>query len=426
MRAFVQAPSNPRSTPSAPLLRGGPAVARLSPAGRAWPGAEAATDEPTLDSAHAIGWDHARHGLVPPLDRLCINPQLQQGYRAGRAAFGRSTQPAGAEVQRWLALRLRALAHGRAYESVQLTPHYLGQLAVEHCPVTREALSAGDGAAVTDADIERLREDAGYAAGHLAMLGRRAAAARGRRGYAELRALWRDAHRASAGAADAAANAAEPEGGAAPRSTRPEGLSAAAWGRLTILVSYVTPLEHDQAARLPMRVLPPNRLRLFNPVQALQALATRALAQDTPNRRLAALRAALPPLRRADFDGWLGAMHEQLAAELQARPGVPLRWALEDAWADARVLARWRRLARALSPAECEAAVSACGGMGVACLPDALATEGWALASGGWLRGRGRRGLRPAATESRQADPADAAADASAHGGTRNLWESAA
>ena len=43
------------------------------------------------------------------------------------------------------------------------------------------------------------------------------------------------------------------------------GLDAAAWMRVAVLISFVTPLTHEQAARPPLRVLPPNRLRLLNP-----------------------------------------------------------------------------------------------------------------------------------------------------------------
>lgn len=367
-------PSARLRRPSAPLQRSAAATSRLpaSPEARRADAADA-----THDTAFSIGWDHARHGLVPPLERLCINPQLQHGYRAGRAACGAQPQPATAAVRRWLELRLHALAHGRSYETVQLTPHYLSQLVVTHCPVTRERLTTGEGSADTDAVIERLRDDAGYAAGHLAMFSRRAlhatagldTAARGRR--------WREAR---------SQEAAQPGTLVAPA-----GLRAAAWGRAAVLASFVTPLPHRDAAAIPMLLLPPNRLRLFNPVQALQALATRALAHETPTRQLAALRDALPADARAGFDGWLAAINARLDAGLARRPADLVRWALEDAWQDARVLARWRRMARALTAVQCEAIVARCGGSQVACLPEALATDGWALATGGYLRPRSPR-----------------------------------
>ena len=54
------------------------------------------------------------------------------------------------------------------------------------------------------------------------------------------------------------------------------------WSRLAVLMSFVTPLPHEQAARLPLLVLPPNRLRLLNPVQALQAVVTLSFTQPMP------------------------------------------------------------------------------------------------------------------------------------------------
>lgn len=343
----------------------------LADAPNAAPGDAATVADDTLDTAFAIGWDHARHDLVPPLERLCINPQLQQGYRAGRAAFGRRTLPPSAAVRRWLELRLRALAAGRAYESVQLTPHYLRQLETAHCPVTRERLTSGDGIAPTDAQIERVRDDAGYAAGHLAVMSVRAAVAKDRLDLPAVRARWQAARALRNGPA------------------RPGGLSASQWGRLALLASYVTPLPHDEAAALPMLLLPPNRLRMFNPVQALQAVITHALAHETPNRRLAAIRGAVPAAQHGDVDAFLVALRAAFEQQAASRPGGPARWALEDAWDDRRVLARWKRLARALTAADCEAIVTRCGGDATACLPAALATEGWALESGGYLRPRG-------------------------------------
>lgn len=358
---------------------------RLVQAGADAPAHPGADGEDTLDTAFAIGWDHARHELVPPLDRLCINPQLQQGYRAGRAVAGGRSRPATPAIRRWLDLRLRALATGRAWESVQLTPHYLRQLEVAHCPVTRERLTAGGGAAPTDAQLERLRDDAGYAAGHLATLSMRAVSARGQLDGAALRIRWHAAQAMRNGPA------------------RPGGLSAAQWGRLALLVSFVSPLPHDEAAGLPMLLLPPNRLRLFNPAQALQAVLTLALAHDTPNRRLATLRAAFEPARHADFDAFVVALRLSFEQQAASRPGGPARWALEDAWDDRRVLSRWKRLARALSAAECESIVDRCGEGTTASLPAALATEGWALESGGYLRPRKSPGDAPGAIACGQA-----------------------
>ena len=311
--------------------------------------ARAVPRDDTFDTPFALGWDHARHGLTPPLERLCINPRLRHGYQAGRAAFGTRLQPADAAVRAWLQLRLDALAAGRAYESVRLTPAYLARLAVTHCPVTREPLAPGW-------RVGRLRGDAGYAAGHLARLSPRAEAARGGLAAGAALALLRR------GAADAG-----------------PGLAPAQWRRLALLASFVQPLPHAEAAALPLLVLAPPGVALFNPVQALQQAVTRAWLGDAPNRSLAALREALPEPARAVFDAFVGAYH---AAWLEASNAHQLpRWTAEDAWADGRVASRWKRFALLLTPAQCEAL--ALRHAPSLARPDALATDGWALESGG-------------------------------------------
>ena len=54
-----------------------------------------------------------------------------------------------------------------------------------------------------------------------------------------------------------------------------DGLALRHWRRIVALKSLATPLPHDEAARIPLHVLPPNRIRLVNPIQELQAVLTR-------------------------------------------------------------------------------------------------------------------------------------------------------
>jgi hypothetical protein len=121
-----------------------------------------------------IGWDHARHALVPPAELMLDGTPVSQGWLAGRAVFGRRTVAATRWVRLWLALRLQAWREGAEFDTLQVTPHYLSQLEPSHCPVTRRPLGgSGDEAPV----ICRLRRDAGYAAGQLVVLSRLAAQA---------------------------------------------------------------------------------------------------------------------------------------------------------------------------------------------------------------------------------------------------------
>jgi hypothetical protein len=167
------------------------------------------------------------------------------------------------------------------------------------------------------------------------------------------------------------------------------GLSPVQWRRLAGLKSLATPLPHAQAAALPLLVLPPNRVRVLNPVQALQVMLTLQFCQAGYARRLVALAALMPSseLRQA-FQVF---MHTLLARRLSAGPaqdGAAMRAAMEQAWADTLVQRRWLRLASRLSAADCEQLLQRAarrGLMGPSQRWQTLETavEGWALDSAG-------------------------------------------
>ena len=307
-----------------------------------------------------IGWDHARHGLLPPPEQWLDSNPLHQGWRAGKACFGERTLAATRRVRLWLALRLHAWLRHRAFELADVTPHYLGQIEVLQCPITRRPLGQAD------ASVDRVRDDAGYAAGNLVMMSAQANRAKGRLDWDE--ALAQE-HRAEGGSID--------------------GLDAAAWARLAGLMSFVTPLPHEQAARLPLRLLPPNRLRLLNPVQGLQALVTRELGRPDGTRRLRELAALLPnDGLRLDFHRFLSALLPRCLQAGQDAAAWTLRHALEDAWCDPLVNRCWQRFALPLDAALIERLLQRCAtgalsGTRVLLHETATATEGWALDRGG-------------------------------------------
>ncbi|MFT3821900.1 MAG: hypothetical protein QM750_30505 [Rubrivivax sp.] len=283
-----------------------------------------------------IGWDHARHALVPPAELMLDGTPVSQGWRAARAVFGRRTVAASRNVRQWLALRLQAWREGVAFDDLQVTPHYLGQLETRHCPVTRAPL----GGALRGADspvIARLNAGTGYAAGNLLVLSRRAACALQRCTADEAR--------------DRAERLArQPEGGLIDE------LDAAQWARLATLMSLARPLPQVQAARLPLRALPPNRVRVLNAAQGLQALLTLRLQAAGWSRRARAIAELLPrPELRHDFNLFVGALAVPLMSIPDPLPARELRWAQEDAWADGRVQRRWAQFAVQLSADECEA-----------------------------------------------------------------------
>jgi len=222
---------------------------------------------------------------VPPAEHLLPGHPLRQGWQAGRAAFGSRTLRAGRAVQQWLGLRLAAWAQGQAFEAVEVTPNYLAQIDSRRCPITRTALGDAAGEGGEAAVIERINHRAGYAAGNLVGLSPLARQAKGGKRWDEARlaAVLAEARQAD---------------GAGPV----EGLASAEWARLATLMSFATPLPHELAATLPLRVLPPNRVRLINPIQGLQALITLQLTHSGFAVRIAQLVNLLPGMElRRDF-----------------------------------------------------------------------------------------------------------------------------
>lgn len=312
-----------------------------------------------------IGWDHAHHGLVPPPELLLDGTPLGQGWRAGKAVFGRRTLSSTRTTRQWLALRTLAWRLGIAFETQQVTAHYVAQLQTARCPVTRAALGGADGEP-TSAVIDRLNPRAGYAAGNLALLSQQAVSARHEVDVLE---AMRRARRAT--------SSGEPV----------EGLDASAWWRLAALRAFATPLHFHEAARLPLAVLPPNRVRLLNAAQGLQALLTLQFLSPGWSARTRELAAMLPEhTLRHDFNLFIGAIAPRVIEA--GSDGMRLRHALEDAWLNERVLRRWQHFVLALGEAGCTSLLeraTAAGLTGVRTLthePE-QATEGWALPQGG-------------------------------------------
>jgi hypothetical protein len=314
-----------------------------------------------------LGWDHARHGLVPPAGLLLEGTPVSQGWRAGKAVFGPRRLAATPPTRQWLELRTRAWRAGIAFETQQLTPHLLAQLVVERCPVLRLRLGGTDGTAPL---FERLNPQAGYAVGNVAQLGR--AAAQAAEGIA---------------VAEAVRRARQVEAGAEPIA----GLDAGAWWRLAALRSFATPLPFVEAAPLPLAVVPPNRVRLLNAVQGLQVLLTLQFTAPGWGSRLRAVAEMLPAhTLRHDFNLWVGSLVPRVLQA--AQQGRDLRTTLEDAWLEERVLRRWQHFVFSLGECGVEVllarvAATALPGRVTLQLAPEQAVEGWALASSGRLKG---------------------------------------
>ena len=281
--------------------------------------ASQARGDAAVDPGDALGFDYARYGLVPPAPCLWPGHPVREGWERGRRLMTRRTRPATLAVTRWLALRLAAWQRGEAFDDHQITPQVLRSLEVAtHCPVTGRAL--GNDARVLPVDARR-----GWVAGNLVLLDP---------AFAERWAAidW-DAAR------DALARAeVDPE-------TDADGLPLRHWRRIVALKSLATPLPHDEAARIPLRVLPPNRVRLVNPIQELQAVLTLQLSVPGWGQRARGIAESLPSELRIEFNLFFNSLLAQALRQGHGDAKPEMRDALAAAWGDAVVLRRWGRFA---------------------------------------------------------------------------------
>lgn len=127
-------------------------------------------------------------------------------------------------------------------------------------------------------------------------------------------------------------------------------MSAAQWARVAALCSFVEPLSHEEACALPLLVLPPNRLRLFNPAQALQAFISQQLLTPGWSQRLVRIEDLLPgqATKRA-FQTFFHALLPRVLAAGKTDSAHALRWAIEDAWRNPLALQRWKAFVSQLS-----------------------------------------------------------------------------
>lgn len=309
-----------------------------------------------------IGWDHAHHGLVPPPAWLLPGTPVCQGWMAARAVFGRRTLSSTRQVRQWLALRLQAWKQEIPFETLSVTPNFLSQIHVTHCPIVRKPLGGAEGdpdAAV----VERLNEAAHFAAGNLVTMS--AAAATARQGV---------------GVHPAVRNARQCE----RDGTTLNGMDAGAWWRAATLASFATPLPFSEAVHLPLAAMPPNRVRLLNAAQGLQALVTEFFACDGWSARCRDLAQMLPAHTwRLDFNLFVGAMAPRV---LEASgQGADRRRALEDAWLQERVQRRWQHLVLSMGEAATAALLEQAArltlpGRRVVSHPETQAVEGWGMA----------------------------------------------
>jgi hypothetical protein len=337
------------------------------------------------DTGFELGWEHARFGLTPPTEHLVAGNPLRQGWEAGRTAFGRRARECSPAARRWLALRVTAWLHDRHFEALTVTPHFLGQIDTPVCPITRETLSQQRGQA-NEALVTRVCDDAGYAAGNLVVMSARAAGAKSDLDFEE---------------AVARAEGSRGQAGLPWSSTHAE-LSTPQWARLAVLLSFVTPLPHARAAALPLLMLPPNRLRVLNPIQGLQTLVTLLLAKSGWSQRLPKLEALLPnATARRELRAFFMVYLPRVIAAGRPDDAVAWRRALEDGWRHPLVQSHWKRFALQLDADSCDTVLKRAIEAGlmtqrVQVHSDEQATEGWSLETRGYAQRKAapRRSMR--------------------------------
>lgn len=173
---------------------------------------------------------------------------------------GTRRQRADRFTRKWLQLRLNAWRRQRAV-AADVTPQLLRELDVVRCPVTRAVLTHGT-LQDTDASVDRLNNDAAYAASNLAVMSVRANRAKGALGFEQVMAR---AH-----AADAS-----------------DGLTPAEWLRLAaLMLGPCHATRPHEAPALPLCApLPVHAVRLA--LQQVQRLFTEhCLRQSGKNRLL--------------------------------------------------------------------------------------------------------------------------------------------
>jgi hypothetical protein len=284
-----------------------------------------------VDPGDAIGFEYARYGMVPPAPCLWPGHPIREGWERGRRLMTRRTRPATLAVTRWLALRLAAWQRGEAFDDHQITPQLLRSLEVAtHCPITGRALQ-------NDACVAPIATERGWTAGNLVLLS------------PAIAERWTGIDWEMAKAALARAEV-EPE-------TLVDGLPLRHWRRIVALKSLATPLPHDEAARIPLHVLPPNRIRLVNPIQELQAVLTLQLAVPGWGQRARGIADSLPLALRNEFNLFFNSLLAQALRQGHGSAKAEMRDALATAWSDEVVMRRWLRFSTLVDAALAETLV---------------------------------------------------------------------
>jgi hypothetical protein len=348
---------------------------------------------PQQCAAFEIGWDHAHHGLVPEPGLLLADSPIGQGWLAGRAVFGGRTLSSTHFTRQWLQWRTLAWRNHQEFDKEQLSPNFLQQIQAARCPASLQLLQGLPGRP-DSLVLERLNPTAGFVAGNVAQMSQAAALAwQGltvmdlvRRARAQEQRVHTDTCSPDAPTQQVQVQVqGRVQGRMQGQSqAQPSPDSAHFWWRLATLRAFATPLPFAEAARLPLALLPPNRVRLRNDVQALQALLSLNFMKPGWASRCSGLGKHLPEHSlRQDFNLFIGAMAPRVIEA--GSDSAALRSALENAWCQERVQRRWTHLVLSLGERGTEALLQQAASADLAgkrtlYLSEAQAIDGWGLA----------------------------------------------
>jgi hypothetical protein len=307
------------------------------------------------DLGFELGWDYARHGLAPPARLRVVGHPVCEGWASGLPVHHRRTVPTSPVIRHWLRLRLNAWLHGEPVDLQSLTPHLLAKIiprnhpeGASYCPITRCALRGIDShprqKTPHDAKVVRVNVEQPWSGNNVIVVGRNAADA-----LATLTGSARQRLKQTLSLVQSLKSS------ASSSSTQPvvHGLHGAQWARLGVMLSMTTPMRHEQAACLPMLVLPPQQLQRLHPVQDLQAIITSQwLSPGWSQRRQHMENLIQGAQTRRALRRFLDHFVQRVLRSGHPEQALRWRWALEDTWRHAEVLDLWQGFALQIKPEE--------------------------------------------------------------------------
>lgn len=211
------------------------------------------------EAGRALGHDIHRLSLLTP--HASWPAVVREGFNAA-AHTGQRRHRSDRFVAKWLQLRLSAWRRGRGVAD-DVTPALLEEIDTVRCPITRQPLTHGS-LQDTDWSVDRLNNDAAYAASNLAVMSVRANRAKGSLCFHQVHAR-------------------------SQRDQASDGLQPVEWLRLAVLMMGPAFATQPHAAPvLPLCVpLPPRSVRLA--LQQVQRLFTVNCTRHADKNRLVRL-----------------------------------------------------------------------------------------------------------------------------------------